>query len=120
MRFYLDEDVASAHLEGVLANAGHDIEVPGTIGRLGASDVAQLTHSIRESRIVISRNHGDFEELHDLLMVAGGHHPGILVVRRENNPRRDLRPHDILRAIGRMEAASLVFEDHLHVVNQWR
>jgi hypothetical protein len=53
-------------------------------------------------------------------MVAGGHHPGILVVRRENNPRRDLRPHDILRAIGRMEAASLVFEDHLHVVNQWR
>lgn len=69
---------------------------------------------------MLTRNSDDFEELHDLILAAAGHHPGILVVCRENNPRRDLKPQGIRRAIGRMEAAALVFENNLHVVNHWR
>ena len=41
----------------------------------------------------------DFTLLHDLVLLAGGHHPGILVVRRDNNPIRDMSPGAIVRAI---------------------
>jgi predicted nuclease of predicted toxin-antitoxin system len=120
MKIYLDEDLASRQLAGVLTGAGHDVEVPVRIGRLGDSDPVQLAHAIRESRIMLTRNSNDFEELHDLILASGGHHPGILVVRRENNPRRDMRPQGIARAIARIEASALVFENNVHIVNHWR
>ena len=40
----------------------------------------------------LSRNYDDYEELHLLLRQAQGRHFGIVVVRRENDPTRDLTP----------------------------
>ncbi len=34
--------------------------------------------------------HEDFQDLHDLLMAAGGHHPGMLVVRFDSDPRNNM------------------------------
>jgi hypothetical protein len=34
----------------------------------------------------MTRDHEDFADLHDLVLAVGGHHPGILVVRFDNDP----------------------------------
>ena len=47
------------------------------------------------------------EELHDLVMAVQGHHPGILVVRKDNNPRRDLDEKRIVRALAKLLAAGV-------------
>jgi hypothetical protein len=53
------------------------------------------------------RNHEDFEELHLLIRQAQGAHPGILAVRRDNDPRRNMNPLDIVRALRNLENAGV-------------
>ena len=53
-------------------------------------------------------------------MIVGGHHPGILVVRRDNNPKRDLDDRGMVRAIGKLVAAGVGLPDHFYVLNHWR
>lgn len=120
MRCYLDDDSAAAILVQLLSQAGHDVLIPSAVGMTGAVDPVHLTFAIRENRVLLSGNYDDFEDLHDLLMQAQGHHPGILVVRRENNPRRDLTPRGIVLAIGKLLAANVPIADQFLILNHWR
>jgi hypothetical protein len=45
---------------------------------------------------LLTHNYKDFNNLHELVTDAGGHHPGVLVVRRDNDPRKDLSPKGIV------------------------
>lgn len=120
MRIYLDEDIASRLLASLLQNAGHDVVTPAGTGTLAESDAVQLTRAIHEIRVCLSRNYKDFEELHLLVAEAQGRHRGILVVRRENDPTRDLTPKGIVTAIRKLEAAGVPIENEYIVLNQWR
>ncbi len=120
MRIYLDDDSASVLLARLLRRAGHDVRVPAEIGTVGENDAVHLTHAVLEDRICLSHNYDDFEELHDLVVAVQGRHPGILVVRKDNNPRRDLDEKGIVRALGKLLAAHAVLADHFYVLNQWR
>lgn len=120
MRLYLDDDSASALLTRLLRQAGHDVRVPSEVGMTGADDPVHLAQAVREDRALLSHNHHDFEDLHNLLMVAAGHHRGILLVRRDNNPKRDLDERGIVRAIGKLLSAGAPIEDHFHILNHWR
>jgi Domain of unknown function (DUF5615) len=120
MRIYLDEDLASGLLAKLLKNAGHDVSTPAATGTLGRADAVQLTCAIHEDRACLSRNYEDFEELHLLLAEAKGHHFGILVVRRENDPTRDLTPKGIVAAIRKLEAAGVPIANEYIVLNHWR
>ncbi|MBA3727042.1 MAG: DUF5615 family PIN-like protein [Armatimonadetes bacterium] len=53
---------------------------PANVGLLGRSDPVQFSWAIGERRMLITRNHRDFEELHKLVLDAGGHHPGVVTV----------------------------------------
>src|SRR5437868_5715666 len=99
MRLYLDDDIASAALVQTLRRSRHDLRVPSEAGLLGASDPMHLRQSIQEDRVLLSRNYADFEELHLLVLEAQGHHPGVLLVRRDDDPRRNMKPADIIRAL---------------------
>ena len=90
---------------------------PGTLGK---SDAVQLACAIREQRACLSRNYDDFEELHLLLAEGKGHHFGILIVRRENNPTRDLTAKGIVAAIRKLEASGVPIENEYFVLNHWR
>jgi hypothetical protein len=92
MRIYLDEDLASGLLAKLLQKAGHDVATPTGAGTLGRSDAVQLACAIRERRACLSRNYEDFEELHLLIAESQGHHPGILIVRRETIQRATSHP----------------------------
>jgi hypothetical protein len=120
MRLYLDEDIAGALLVQLLRAAGHDVETPADVGLGGQTDPVQLTHAISVSRVFLTRNYRDFELLHLLVLEAKGHHPGILVVRRDNDPQRNMSPRDIVRAIRNLETAGIPTADEYIVLNAWQ
>jgi hypothetical protein len=120
VKLYLDDDSVDPLLVRLLRTAGHDVRLPGEIAQAGSHDAVHLRYAIREGRALLSGNHDDFAFLHDLILEAQGHHPGILVVRRDNNPRRDMTPRGIVVAIGKLLAANVSSSDQLIVLNHWR
>lgn len=56
----------------------------------------------------------------DLLMETQLHHAGILVVRHNNDPKRDLTPSGIVRAIRNLLAANIPLRDNYVILNHWR
>jgi len=120
MRIYLDDHLTSGLLTRLLRNAGHDLRLPAEIGRAGSHDAVHLRHAIQERRVFLSEDHEDFKVLHELVLEAQGHHPGILIVRRDNDRRRDLTPQGIVRAIRNLEAANVPLPDQFHILNHWR
>ncbi len=120
MRIYLDEDLASGLLAALLHKAGHDVETPAGARLLGRADAVRLACAIRENRVCLSRNYEDFEELHLLIAEAQGRHFGIVVVRRENDPTRDLTPKGIVAALRKLEAAGVPVDNEYIVLNHWR
>jgi hypothetical protein len=69
---------------------------------------------------VLTRDHEDFAALHDLVMAVGGHHPGILVVRFDNDPRHNLTERGIATALVNLESSAVAVADGIHVLNHWR
>jgi hypothetical protein len=120
MRLYLDDDSVDAVLVRLLRQAGHDTQRPADAGLSGAHDAVQLRHAIHEGRTFFSHNSSDFEYLHQLVREAHGRHHGILIVRKDNDPRRDMTPRGIVNAIGRLLAANAPIDNELNVLNQWR
>jgi predicted nuclease of predicted toxin-antitoxin system len=120
MRLYLDDDTASTLLANLLRKAAHDVQVPSDVGMAGGRDPVHLTHAIQDDRVCITKNHDDFWILHNLIKQAQGHHPGIFVVRQDNDPRRDLTAKGIISAIRKLEAASVPIQDEFVVLNHWR
>jgi predicted nuclease of predicted toxin-antitoxin system len=105
MRLYLDDDSTSALLVRLLRQAGHDVRLPAEIGMSGAKDSVHLMRAVLEDRVCLTHNYDDFEDLHNLVLAVHGHYPGIVVVRKDNNPKRDLNERGIVRAVGKLLAA---------------
>jgi hypothetical protein len=120
MRLYLDDDSTEALLVGLLRRDGHDVQVPADVALVGQDDPKHLTHAVRADRALLSRNHDDFRSLHDLIIEVQGHYPGVLMVRRDNDPTRDMKPAGIVRAIRNLLAAGISIRDQFHILNHWR
>src|SRR5206468_32193 len=120
MKLYLDEGTIDAALIGLLRRDGHDVETTDEVGMRGESDPVQLVHAITEQRVLLTHNHDDFEDLHDLVIISGGHHLGILIVRRDTDPTRDLSARGIVRAIANLVASGFVMADQCQILNHWR
>jgi hypothetical protein len=120
MRLYLDDDSASVLLTRLLRRAGHDVQLPADAGLSGEDDAVHLAHGARQDRILVSYNYRDFENLHDLVAAVGGRHPGILVVRKDNDPKRDLSERGIVRAISKLLSVGVAIANQYIVLNHWR
>jgi predicted nuclease of predicted toxin-antitoxin system len=120
MRLYLDDDTAWPLLAKLLGKAAHDVQMPSDVGMAGAPDPVHLTRAIADGRILLTKNHDDFWILHNLIRQAQGRHPGIFVVRQDNDPTRDMTPKGIVSAIRKLAAASVPIENEFIVLNHWR
>ena len=121
MRLYIDDDSVDPGLIRLLRRDGHDVQVPADVGRVGNSNQAHLAHAIRDQRAVLTRNHDDFDDLHDLVVsAAGGHHGGILVVLYDNNPRNNMSAGDTSRAVRNLENAGVAIADSYQELNHWQ
>ncbi|MBA3727040.1 MAG: DUF5615 family PIN-like protein [Armatimonadetes bacterium] len=120
MKLYLDDNAAAPLLAKLLRAAGHDVQLPVEVGMAGEPDAVHLTRTIREGRTCVTKDHRDYLILHTLIMQAQGRHPGILVVRKDNDLTRDLSPKGIVSAIRKLEASGAPVADEYIVLNQWR
>ena len=87
---------------------------------MSVSDARVLARAVAQDRAVLTRDHEDFTDLHDLVMAVGGHHRGILVVLFDNDPRHNLTDRGIATALGNLESARIAIADQMHVLNHWR
>jgi predicted nuclease of predicted toxin-antitoxin system len=120
MKLYLDEDSEDGQLAALLRKAGQDVQLSAQAGLNGQPDPRQLMYAIDQGRVLLSANHHDFLLLHQLVVASAGHHPGILIIRKDNDPRRDLSPRGVCLAISKLEASGVPIGDNLHVLNHWR
>jgi hypothetical protein len=120
MNLYLDDDSAKTSLVKLLEKPGHQVAIPADAGLTGVSDPRHLMHTVQHQRVLLTRNHDDCEDLHLLLQTAGGKHAGLLVVRLDNDPSRDMKDKDIARALANLEAAGVPVANEFHILNHWR
>ncbi len=120
MRVLFDENMSDPRLAARLRAQGHDPILAPDVGLLSVSDPRVLIFSIAGSIPVLTRDSEDFEDLHDLVIAAAGHHAGILFVRFDNDPRHNLTDRGIATAISKLESSSVPIRDQIHVLNQWR
>src|SRR5262249_43641417 len=117
MKLYLDDNIASDLLLKLLRKAGHDVRSPSDEGLVGVPDPTHLTRAIRDDRACLTKDHDDYAILHTLLMQAQGKHPGILVVREDNDPSRDLTAKGIVNAIRKLELAGVPIANDFIILN---
>jgi len=120
MKIYLDDDSAEVLLIRLLQGAGHDVVTADQVGNRGIEDPAHFLYAVRDGRAVITRNHDDYKLLHDLIIGAGGHHPGVLVVRQDNNPKRDLKAKGTAHALRKFVKSGSPVADQFIILNHWR
>ena len=120
MKFLIDENLSSPRLASRLRAQGHDPVLARDVGLLSVTDARVLIYSIAQALPVLTQDSEDFEDLHDLVMAAVGHHAGILIVRFDNDPRHNLTDRGIATAISKLESSGVPIRDRIHVLNQWR
>ncbi len=116
----LDENMSDPRLAARLRARGHAPILAPDVGLLSVSDPRLLIFSIAEGIAVLTRDSEDFEDLHDLIIAAAGHHAGILIVRFDNDPRHNLTDRGIATAVSKLESSAVAIRDQIHVLNQWR
>jgi len=120
MNLYVDDNLASHLLIVLLRAAGHTVVQPADVGLAGASDARHLTYAIGQTLITLTADYEDFLDLHNLIKAASGSHPGILVVRDETDPSRNMKARDIVRAIRNLERSGVPVADEYIILNHWR
>jgi hypothetical protein len=120
MNLYLDDDSAKGALVALLRKAGHHVVIPLDVGTAGVSDPRHLIYTVQQGLVMLTRNHDDFEDLHLLVHATGGQHPGLLVIRSDNDPTRDMKDRDIVRAIANLERAGVPATNEFQILNHWR
>ena len=112
--------MAGRQLSQHLLKAGHSVVLPSQVGFVGAADPRHLLYALSNGLALVTANYEDFKDLHDLVVGSTGCHAGILLVFFDNDPSRDMKPADIVRALGKLEKAQAPVADQLIVLNQWR
>ena len=120
MKLYLDDDTIALALIQALRRAGHDVRTPDEAGLAGVKDPVHFRQAISEGRSLLSRNYDDFKKLHDLIVQAQGRHPGLLIVRSDGPKRHNMKPHDIVRALRKLEDAGAPIADEYTILNHWQ
>jgi hypothetical protein len=120
MNVCLDDNSDDPLLANLLRKAGHAVVRPVEVSLSGADDARHLAHAIRTAFVVLTADREDYHSLHELVLTSGGGHPGILLVRYDNDPRRDMKSKHIVTAVGKLERAGVGIRNQVVVLNHWR
>lgn len=98
-------------LADALKGVGIDAVTVPQVGLAGRSDMEVFAAAIAHERAVLSENVADFARISAEHLVAGGHHPGVLIALSSRFSRRPAGYGALVVAIGRIGGQSL--EDRL-------
>jgi predicted nuclease of predicted toxin-antitoxin system len=87
MNLYADDNLLEKSLAAMLQKAGHQVTLSSDAGLARSSDARHLEFAIRTERVMLTKDYGDFEDLHDLVVTCGGNHAGIIIVRFDNDAK---------------------------------
>jgi hypothetical protein len=122
LSLYLDDCSNSDLFADLLRQAGHRVVRPTDPGvdLDGEDDDLHLAFAAAQRLTIVTKNPGDFLELHD----AGQPHHGILAVYQDNDLTRDMSDAEIVKAIANLEQAAQGGGDPVpglfHNLNLWR
>ncbi len=105
LSLYLDDCAFSHKLKQLLAEAGHDVEVP-----------VHFAHAKATGRAIITLNARDFKEMHD----HAPDHSGILIVYQDNDPTKDMSYSEIVQAIANLENTDVSITGGFWSLNAYR
>jgi predicted nuclease of predicted toxin-antitoxin system len=117
---YLDESVYWKALVRFLIQSGYEVHTPVESSLLRAGDVEHLEYAARNGYALVTKDPDDFRDLHNDWQAQGRSHAGILLICEEQDPRKNMNHHDVVRAIGNLLASGLPITNELHVLNHWR
>jgi hypothetical protein len=92
---------------------------PADAALSGAWDPRHLLHAVQHDLLLLTKNHDDYRDLHQLVQATSGLHSGILVVRSDNDPNRDMKDGDIVRALQNLEQSGVPLANEFHILNHW-
>src|SRR5688572_19642055 len=110
---YLDDDIDQDLLIQLAAKRGHRLISPRTVGNSGQPDALHFLYALTQQMPIVTRNASDFEALHEFVLGAGGHHGGLLIVYEEDDRSKNMRPPEIVTALGNLESTHLPLPDQL-------
>ena len=116
LRIYLDDCAYDKALVRLLRQAGCDVVTPFDADLDGQRDEVHLGYASSQRLILLTKNPGDFEELH----TRDPQHSGIMSVYQDNDPTKDMSVVDIVRAIENLIAAGMPIAGQFIPLNMWR
>ena len=81
MRLLLDEQI-SRRIAEALRERGHDVLAGDEAGLAQRPDEEVLGWAVRDRRAVVTANYRDFRALHEVLLLRGERHSGLVLVPR--------------------------------------
>lgn len=115
LKLLLDEDSQAKYLVNLLRLANHDVDTVNRSGLGSSPDVVVLNYARQQRRVLLTRNCGDFLELHQIKPV----HTGILAVYQSPDQSKNMSYQAITRAIANLEGSGSVLENQFVILNQW-
>jgi len=91
IRLLIDEDAMDRRLVAALRARGIDVITVGELSTTGLSDEEQLAIATEQQRVFYTFNVGDFCQLHNLYMIEGQTHSGIIVSSQDYSVGEQMR-----------------------------
>ncbi len=120
LSIYLDDCLDADLLIVLLRNDGYTVISPRAVGTHNWDDPDHLAYAVQHGHALLTRNPDDFRQLHSDWQLQGRSHAGILLVYYEGDVAKDMKPRDIVRAIGNLLSSGVPIANEVHVLNHWR
>jgi hypothetical protein len=117
---YLDDCSDDDNVITFLRQAGQTVISPRDVGMRGSDDPDHLEYAAQHGYVLLTANPDDFRDLHTDWQAQGRTHSGIFLVYHDNDPTKDMKPHDFVRAIANLLASGLPIANEVHTLNHWR
>lgn len=125
LSIYLDEDVDSDLLMGVLRKSGFKVISPRAVGmrrklsRHKINDEVQLAYAAGNGCVFLTANTAHFLNIYKTWKINKVIHCGILLLHKYNNPAKDMTFDQITKAILNIIGLKLEFTNNLYNLNEF-
>lgn len=103
----------------MLKSAGHNVTTVFEVNLAGMPDYDVLMYAIKTKRILFTQNCEDFVSLSESIVSNGGNHPGIILLHKNNNQKKDMSYPEIVKAIDNLIDTGIAIPNSVHRLNQY-